>query len=106
MIQPGLSETCGYLADNPNIETPRFSERKRGSSDQPGSSPDKPSGFSKTIIFWRKTRYFSNKQGSSGEKLGLSEKNLVYLTLVIFACHNLYCLRNVTKSIARFRTGF
>ena len=66
-----------------------FSPEWTKASDKPGFSPDKL-GFSKTELFNRKSiqkNLVFQKLAFSGEKPGLSEKNLVYLIVVIFACH-------------------
>ena len=52
-------------------------------------------------VFLQKNEVSSDKPGLSGEKLGLSEKNLVYLIVVIFALFPIFSVhRNLT-----FHTG-
>ena len=45
-------------------------------------------GFQKLAFSGEQPGYFLIKPGLSGEELGLSEKNLAYLIVVIFVCHS------------------
>ena len=64
-----------------SLEKPCLSAEKPGFSDEPRFQSEKP-GSSDALVL------SGEKPGLSGEKPSFSEKNLVYLIVVIFACHS------------------